>query len=307
MRAVRIHAFGGPEQVVVEEIAQPALEPHHARVRVVAAGVNPVNWAIREHDYNPRGADCVPMTLGQDFAGVIEEVAPGSRAAFDEGDEVFGETWGSFAEHVNVPLRHLVRKPASLDFVTAASLPMPGLTAWQIVVDTARVRRGMRVLIHGAGGSVGSFCAQLAKWKGAHVIATASASSLEHLEAIGVDDVIDYEKESFDERLQDVDVVIEHLGGETQRRSLKVVRKGGLLINLIGEIDRRAVRRAGVEALAFGMEYRRRDLTRVAGLVVSGVIQPHVSKVLPLRKARRALDLNQQNRSHGKIVLRVAA
>src|SRR3974390_2920845 len=138
-RAGRIHAFGGPEQVVVEEIAAPALEPHHARVRVVAAGVNPVDWAIREHEYNPRGADSVPMTLGQDFAGVVEEGAGDSRATFGVGDEVFGETWGSFAEHVLVPVRHLVRKPATVDFVTAASLPMPGLTAWQLVVNTAHV------------------------------------------------------------------------------------------------------------------------------------------------------------------------
>jgi NADPH:quinone reductase-like Zn-dependent oxidoreductase len=307
MRAVRIHAFGGPEQVVVEEIAAPALEPHHAKVRVVAAGVNPVDWAIREHEYNPRGADSVPMTLGQDFAGVVEEVAADARASFVEGDEVFGETWGSFAEHALVPVRHLVRKPATVDFVTAASLPMPGLTAWQLVVNTARVHRGTRILVHGAGGSVGSLCVQLAKSRGAHVIATASASSSRYLQSIGADEVIDYQRDHFETRVHEVDVVIEHLGGETQRRSIAVLRKGGMLINLGGEVDRRAARRAGVEAIAFGMEYRTRDLARVAELVADGVLRPRVSKVMPLRKARRALDLNQQNRSHGKIVLRVAA
>src|SRR4051812_34812975 len=129
MKAVRIHEFGGPERVQVEEIAIPKVTRGTALVRIRAAAVNPVDWAVREHIYNPKGADRLPLTLGQDFAGVIEKIGPSSKkqAGLREGDEVFGEVFGSFAEYALVPLKDLVRKPASLDFNVAAALPMPAL------------------------------------------------------------------------------------------------------------------------------------------------------------------------------------
>ncbi len=307
MRAARIHAFGGPEEVEIEDVPVPKLGPKQALVRVRAAGVNPVDWMAREHIYNPKGMDRVPLTLGQDFAGVVEKIAPGSRTVFEEGDEVFGETWGAFAEYAVVPLSDLVRKPKSLDFVTAASLPMPALTAWQAVIDTARASKNMRFLVHGAGGAVGSFAAQIAKWKKAFVAATASRPSFPFLRKIGVDQIVDYQKQRFEDEVDPVDVVIEHLGGDTQRRSFAVLRRGGMLIDLIGELDRAAARKAGVHGVLFGMRYDTRDLARIARLVDDGVLEPHISKVLSLRDVRRALDLNEHGRSHGKIVLRVAA
>jgi NADPH:quinone reductase-like Zn-dependent oxidoreductase len=306
MKAVRIHAFGGPDKVKLEELDEPRLKSKQALVRVIAAGVNPVDWAVREKIYNPKGADRVPMTLGQDFAGVIEDIAPGARSAFKKGDAVLGEVWGSFAEYVSVPLDALVRKPKGMDFVTAASLPMPGLTAWQVTIDTARAAKGKRFLVHGAGGAVGALVAQLAKWKGAWVAATASAASFDFLRRVGVDQVIDYKRRRFENAVDEIDVVIEHLGGDTQERSLGVMRKGGMLINLIGEIDRDAARRAGVKAVDFGMTYDTRDLKKVVDLVARKMLRPHVTQVLSLEDARRALDLNQRGRSHGKIVLRVA-
>jgi NADPH:quinone reductase-like Zn-dependent oxidoreductase len=238
---------------------------------------------------------------------VVERIAPGSRTPFAVGDEVFGEVWGAFAERVAVPVADLVRKPRALDFITAAALPMPGLTAWQMVIDTAHPRKGKRFLIHGAGGAVGSFAAQLAKWKGAFVAATASRASEPYLRSLGVDEVVDYERQHFEDEVRDIDVVIEHLGGETQQRSFAVLKKGGMLINLMGEIDRAAARKAGVHGVAFGMTYDTDDLARIAGLVTTGTLVPHIADVLPLDQTRRALDLNQQNRSHGKIVLEVAA
>jgi NADPH:quinone reductase-like Zn-dependent oxidoreductase len=304
MKAARIHQFGGSDTVAIEEVEVPKLKPKHALVRVVAAGVNPVDWMVREHSYNPRGADRVPMTLGQDFAGIIERVAPGSRSQFREGDEVFGEAWGTFAEEVSVPVKDLVRKPAGIDFVTAAALPMPGLTAWQIV-RTARVSKRKRVLVHGAGGPVGSLVAQLAKRKGSYVIATASRSNFRFLRRIRVDEVIDYEHGRFEEKVSDVDVVIEHLGGDVQKRSFRVLKPGGMLINLMGEIDRPAARKARVRGVLFGMKYDTRDLARLAALAADGTIDPHVSKVLSLDEVRMGLDMNQRGRSHGKVVLRV--
>ena len=306
MKAARIHAFGGSARVRVEDTPIPRLRKGTARVRIRAAAVNPVDWMVVRKVYNPKGADRVPLTLGQDFAGIVEETSPGTRSRFRKGDRVFGETWGSFAEYAVVPLRDLVRMPASLDFVTAASIPMPALTAWQMVVDTARASPKTVFLIHGASGGVGSFAAQFALWKGARVIATASRSSFAFLKRIGVDVVLDYRRQRFEKLVAGVDVVIDPIGGETQRRSWKVLKKGGMLINLIGEIDRTAARRSGVRAVEFAMRYDTRDLKEIAKLVERGVVRPHITKVLPLARAPHAIDLNENGRSHGKIVLRVA-
>jgi len=305
MKAVRIHEFGGPERVQLEEVAIPKVTRGKALVRIRAAAVNPVDWMVREHLYNPKGADRVPLTLGQDFAGVIEKIGAGSKTSLHEGDAVFGEVFGSFAEYALVPLKDLVKKPASLDFKIAAALPMPALTAWQAIIDTAGAKPGMRFLIHGASGGVGSFAAQFARWKGAEVAATASEPSFDYLRSIGVDPVIDYKRDRFEEKLHDVDVVLDPLGGETQARSWRVLKRTGTLITLIGEIDEDAARRAGVRAIDFGMEYDVEDLEEIAGLVEGGIIKPHISKVLPLDQARQAMDLNQQGNSHGKIVLEV--
>jgi NADPH:quinone reductase-like Zn-dependent oxidoreductase len=306
MKAVRIQRFGKSDMVRIEEMPIPRTKRGQALIRVHAAGVNPVDWMVREKIYNPQGADRVPLTLGQDFSGVIERIPAGSRTRLREGDEVFGEGWGSFAEYIVAPLKDLVKKPRAIDFVTAASIPMPGLTAWQMVIDTAKAKRGMRFLIHGASGAVGSFAAQLAKWKGAEVIATASRPSSGFLRRIGVDKVIDYNRERFEDLVHDVDVVIEHFGGDIQERSWSTLKKGGMLINLIGEIDRSAARKAGVRAVEFSMKYDTDDLKEIARLIERDRIKPHISKVLPLRQARRAMDLNQQNRSHGKFVLKAA-
>ncbi len=306
MRAARIHAFGPSAKVRVEDTSVPRPRKGAALVRVRAAAVNPVDWMVVRKIYNPKGADRVPLTLGQDFAGIIEETGPGSRSRFREGDRVFGETWGSFAEFAVVPLRHLVRMPRSLDFVVAASIPMPALTAWQMVVDTARASPKKVFLIHGVSGGVGSFAAQFALWKGARVIGTASRSSFAFLKRIGVDVVIDYHRQRFEKLVAGVDVVIDPIGGATQKRSWGVLKKGGMLINLIGEIDRAAARRAGVRAVEFAMRYDTRDLRQIARLVEKGVVRPHITKVLPLSRASRAMDLNEHGRSHGKVVLRVA-
>jgi NADPH:quinone reductase-like Zn-dependent oxidoreductase len=305
MKAVRIHEFGGPDQVQIEEVAAPKVTRGNALVRIRAAGVNPVDWMVREHIYNPKGADKVPLTLGQDFAGVIEKIGPGSNTSLREGDEVFGEVFGSFAEYALVPLKDLVKKPRSLDFKVAASLPMPALTAWQAIIDTAEAKPGMRFLIHGASGGVGSFAAQFARWKKAEVAATASEPSFDFLQSIGVAPIIDYKRERFEEKLRDIDVVLDPLGGETQARSWGVIKRGGMLINLIDEIDKEAAKRAGVRAVDFGMEYDVEDLEQIAALVESGAIRPHISKVLPLDQAKQAMDLNQQGKSHGKIVLEI--
>ncbi len=306
MKAVRIHRFGGPSQTKTEQAPIPELKRGEVLVKIHAAGVNPVDWMTRDKIYVPEGIGKLPITLGQDFSGVIARLGPGKHDGFAEGDEVFGESWGTFAEFAAVPAKDLVKKPKNLSFEEAAALPMPSLTAWQVVVDTAKASRGKRFLIHGAGGPVGAFAAQFALLKGADVIATASPPSFHFLKHIGIRQIIDYKTQHFENLVRDVDVVIDPIGGEVQECSWSVLKKGGMLINLLGEIDRAAAKRAGVKPVEFGMEYSTDDLKKIALLVARGKIDPHVTQVLPLSSARRALDLNQKGRSHGKIVLRVA-
>ena len=306
MKAARIRSFGGSEKIHLEEVATPKAKKNEALILVHAAAVNPADWMIREKLYNPEGANHVPMTLGQDFSGVIEKIGKGSRTDFKEGDAVFGEVWGSYAQQIVCPLKDLVKKPDSIDFEVAASIPMPGLTAWQMVTEKAKAVRGMKLLIHGASGGVGSFAAQFAKWKGCTVIATASPPSFDWLRQIGVDEIIDYRKERFEEKVRDVDVVIDPLGGELQDRSWQTLKKRGLLINLVGEIDHAAAKKYQVRGLEFGMRYDTGDLEQITRLIAKGIVKPHISKVLPLDQARKAMDLNQHGESHGKIILKVA-
>lgn len=306
MKAVRIHAFGGPEQVRIEDIPIPSLKSGEALIKIKAAGINPVDWMIREKIYNPEGAKHVPMTLGQDFAGVVDKIAPGSHTSLHVGDAVFGDAFGSFAEYAVVPLKDLVPKPRSLDWPVAASLPIPALTAWQMIIHTAKALPKMRILIHGASGGVGSLAVQFAKWKGAEVIATASKPSFAYLRSIGCDEIIDYKSERFEDTCRDIDVVIDPIGGETQKRSWKVLKSGGMLINLIGEVDEMAARKQGVRGHMFEMKYDIEDLREIAALVDQGLVKPHIAQVLALEEARKALDLNQHNQSHGKIILKVA-
>lgn len=305
MKAARIRQFGGSEQVQLEEVPTPEPQAGEVLVRVYAASVNPVDWKIREHLFNPRGADRVPMTLGQDFAGVITDLGPGA-IVMPVGTEVLGETCGSFAEYVTAPVKDLVGKPALLDFVVAASIPMPGLTAWQSIVDLAHAAADMRFLIHGAGGGVGSYAAQFALLEGAQVIATASAPSFPWLRSLGIRQIIDYQRERFDEVVRDVDVVLDPQGGELQARSWRVIKPGGLLINLTGEVDTQAAARAGVQAVTFAMRYDTGELRDIVDLVERGLIKPHVAQVLSLAEARKALDFSQRGQSHGQIVLKVA-
>jgi NADPH:quinone reductase-like Zn-dependent oxidoreductase len=306
MRAVRINAFGGPDQVQLTDIAEPRPGPGEALVRVHAAALNPIDWMIREHIFNPPGSDQVPLTLGEDFAGVIAGLGPGAPPTLAVGDEVLGEHLGSFADYVAAPARELVVKPAGLDFVTAAALPMPSLTAWQAIVGTARATAGTRVLIHGAGGGVGSFAVQFAKLKGAEVIATTSAPNFAWLHQLGADCIIDYQEQRFEELARDVDVVLDPKGGELQSRSLKVMRRGGLLINLVGQVDAVAAARAGVRAATLRMHFRVDELRHIVGLVEQGLVKPHVAHVLGLDDAPTAMELNRHNQSHGQIVLAVA-
>ncbi|MFE4633302.1 NADP-dependent oxidoreductase [Streptomyces sp. NPDC056773] len=307
MRAVVVSQWGGPEVLTETELDRPEPAMGEVLVRVHAAGVNPVDWKTRASGaLIPWGP--VPA-VGWDVSGTVEAVGLGVTL-FQPGDEVFGmprfpHQAGAYAEYVTAPARHFSRKPASIDHVQAAALPLAALTAWQALTDTAGLRPGQRVLVHAAAGGVGHFAVQIAKALGAYVIGTASAPKHELVRSLGADEVIDYRTTAFEDAVAEVDVVIDAIGGDYGTRSLKVLRPGGHLITLNGPDQ------VPAEAEAFHtgwtlVEPDYAGLRAVAALVEEGKLRPVVDTVLPLAEAAKAHEIGELGRTTGKIVLTVA-
>lgn len=307
MRAVVFTKSGGPEVLELREVDRPEPIATEVRVRVHAAGTNPVEAYIRSGRYplvQP------PAVLGWDISGVVEEVVPGVTR-FEVGDEVFGmprfpRPAAAYAEYVVAPSRQLARKPAGLDHVHAAALPLAGLTAWQALVDAADVKPGQRVLIHAAGGGVGHLAVQIAKARGAYVIGTAGADKHGLLRELGIDEVIDHRAVDFTTAVRDVDVVFELVGGDYAQRSIGVLRPGGLLITAVQRTDRelaKAVTGQGRRFAGIAVEPDHVGLEALAGLVAAGKLRVHVSHTVPLAEAARAHALLESGRTAGKIVL----
>jgi NADPH:quinone reductase-like Zn-dependent oxidoreductase len=276
-------------------------------VKVAAIGTNPVDAYIRSGGF-PLLAP--PAILGWDISGVVDEVSPGATR-FAVGDEVFGmpmfpRAASAYAEYVASPSRQLIRKPASLSHAEAAGLALAGLTAWQGLVDTAGLGAGQRVLIHGAGGGVGHLAVQIAKARGAHVVATASASKHEFVRGLGADEVIDYQKVDFATQARDIDVVLEVIGGDYAARSIDVLRPGGLLLTAVERTNAALAARvvaAGRRFAGIAVEPDRVGLDALVGLVEAGKLRVHVSHQIPLAEVARAHALYAAGGVTGKIVL----
>ncbi|MFF8265961.1 NADP-dependent oxidoreductase [Streptomyces sp. NPDC016562] len=306
MRAVVVSQWGGPEVLTETELERPEPAMGEILVRVHAAGVNPVDWKTRASGaLIPWGP--VPA-VGWDVSGTVEAVGPGVTL-HRVGDEVYGmprfpQQAGAYAEYVTAPARHFARKPASLDHVQAAALPLAALTAWQALVDTAGVSAGQRVLVHAAAGGVGHLAVQIAKARGAYVIGTASAGKHDLLRGLGADEVIDYRTTDFEDAVKDVDVVIDAIGGDYGQRSLKVLKPGGHLITLPGP-DGIPADPQGVHAAWVLVEPDLAGLQEIAALVEQGLLRPLVDTVLPLAQAAKAHEIGERGRTTGKIVLTV--
>ncbi|GAA1655709.1 NADP-dependent oxidoreductase [Nonomuraea maheshkhaliensis] len=315
MRAVTIKEFGGPDVLTVEDVARPEPLPTEVLVRVHAAGVNPVDWKTRV-GHGMAGLQTFPLILGWDVSGVVEKVGFGVTTLVP-GDEVYAMPWfpraaGAYAEYVTAPARQWARKPATLDHVHAAAVPLAALTAWQALVDTARVQAGQRVLITAAAGGVGHFAVQFAWHLGAHVIATASAARHPWLRELGAEEVIDYTATRFEQAVKDVDVVIDLVGDGQDRtgtRSIEVLRPGGLLVAVPGGVSPELVRAAevaGVRATPFLVEPDGPALTTIAGLIDEGQVAVEVAETFPLDQAGAAHARGEAGRTRGKLVLTLA-
>lgn len=230
MLAVRMYSYGGPEVLKFEEVPKPEPGAGEILVKVHAAGVNPVDWKVREGYFKQMVNYKLPLIPGWDFSGVVDTLGPDAER-FEEGDKIFGKADslrdGAYAEYLVIKESDVAFKPKSIDHVEAAAIPTGALTAWQALFDTARLKEGELVLIHAAAGGVGHFAVQLAKWKGATVIGTTSQRNLDFLRQLGVDEAIDYHAMKFETLVKNVDVVLDTIGGDTQKRSWKVLKKGG--------------------------------------------------------------------------------
>lgn len=303
MKAARIHSFGNSDQIKIEESPQPQIKKTDVLVRVHDAGINPIDWKIRE-GFMKTGSPHFPMTLGQDFSGEIVEVGSEVKG-FKKGDRVFGIASGSYAEYVSASPDKIALIPKTMDFETAASIPTAGLTAWQLVIAKAQVKANQTVLIHGAAGGVGSIACQLALWKNAQVVATAAADDIPYLQSLGVKKVIDYKTKRFEEFVKDVDVVIDLVGGDTLARSYQIMKKRGMALSTVGSFKESDAGKFSVYGDNFIMSPNAKDLVELGKLFERKTLKARVSEILPLADAKQAQDINQQGHSHGKVLLRM--
>jgi NADPH:quinone reductase-like Zn-dependent oxidoreductase len=317
MRAVVMTGPGGPETLEVREVERPARVMSEVLVRVVAAGVNPIDAKTRAGRGAFAAIERLPAVLGYDVSGVVEE-APYEAHPLQPGTEVFGmgmvpRLCGSYAEYMSVPSLSLIRKPSVLSHVEAAGVPLAALTAWGMVVDVAKAHEGQRMLIHAGAGGVGHLAVQIAAYFGAHVIATGSERNAGWLRDLGAAEVVDYAHERFEVRSDPVDAVIDLVGNvadDTATRSLAVLRPGGLIVNgPRGSWPTMAeeAAAAGVRATSFQCVPDGARLAVVARLLEAGDIRVHIDRVLDLADAAEAHRAIEEGHTRGKIVLRVGA
>ena len=309
MKAIRIHRFGGPEVLDLEDVPVPQPRENELLVRIHAASVNPVDYKIRRGTVPWVTHEMLPITLGRDLSGTIESGGAGVDA-FRLGEAVYamlgGIDRGSYAEYVVVKPNEAAAKPVRLSHVEAAAVPLAGLTAWQGLFDHGNLQAGQTVLIQGGSGGVGHFAIQFAKVKSATVLTTVSAQNLDFVRELGADRAIDYHSQRFEELARDVDLVLDLVGGETQERSWSVLKPGGILVSALGEPSREKAIQKGLRGMGFRAQPNAAQLTEIGRLIDQGQVRPIVSATCPLAEARHAQEQLERGHLRGKIVLKVA-
>src|SRR5438105_1417804 len=307
MKAVVAHEYGAPELLKFEEVPRPEPKEDEALVRVIASGVNPADPLTLSGKYAREFGTHLPLIPGYDIAGVVEKT--GAKVTnLKAGDAVYGYPTfgGGWAEYVTVKQLEVAAKPKTLNFAEAAAVPMGALTAWQALVDTAQLHPGQTILVHGGSGGVGSFAVQIAKARGARVIATASTANQDLLKQLGADVAIDYMKTRFEEVAKDVDAVLDPVGKETLARSYGVVKKGGIVMSLVARPDPAEIKKRGIRGAGISVHPDSEDLEEIAQLIDAGKIKPIVTQVLPLSEAIAAQQQAATHHTRGKVVLRIA-
>lgn len=328
-----MNRYGGPEVAELREVSRPRPANGEVLVRVHAAGLNPVDFKTREGKLRVVQRYALPIVMGNELAGVVEERGAGVTL-FTEGERVFArvpkDTLGAFADYAVVPEKLLAKMPASLDFDTAAGVPLAGLTALQALRDELHVQKGSRIFIPGGAGGVGTFAIQLAKWLGAEVTTTASPRGRALVERLGADVVIDYTTQAFEDLLRDMDGVFDLLGGETLKESFQVVKRGGKVVSIAGMPEpetarkdlgrgpllvtlfwlasyrlRAAARKHGVSYRYLFMHPSGPELAELAGLIEEKTLEPVIDRVFPFAEIGDAFAYLEAGHAKGKVVVRM--
>lgn len=308
MKAVRIHAYGGQEVLTLEDAPMPQPGEKDVLVRVVASAINPVDWKIRAGYLKDMLPYSFPLILGWDISGVIEAVGSGVTK-FKPGDAVYSRPNilrdGGYAEFIAIDENEVALKPKTITHASAASLPLAGITAWDVLVKTAAIKAGDRVLIHAGSGGVGSLAVQLAKAFGAHVVATTSTKNIPLVKSLGADQVIDYRTQEFDHVVHGMDIVFDTIGGEVQEKSWASLKEGGILVSVVSPPTAgKAAAHSARGAFVF-IQPDAAVLTELAALVDAGKIRPIIAAEFALEDIVKAHALSESGRADGKIVLHI--
>lgn len=309
MKAIVVHEYGGPEVLKYEDVSRPEPKANEVLIRVKAASINPVDVAICKGYLKQFTGNKLPLFLGMDAAGEIEKV--GAKIdKFKVGDPVIafftlaGE--GGYAQFVVAAESEIARKPDAITFEQAAAVPAAGSTAWTALVETGDLKAGQTALIHGGSGGVGHFAIQIAKARGARVIATASTANQDFLRQMGADVAVDYTKQKFEDVAKDVDLVLDTVGEDTLKRSYGVVKRGGMIVSIVDDVDRNELAAHGIRGTTIRTEPNEKTLEELAQLIDAKKITPVISQVLPLSEAGKAHQQIATRHTRGKIVLKVA-
>jgi NADPH:quinone reductase-like Zn-dependent oxidoreductase len=307
MKAVVAHEYGAPDVLKFEKVPRPEPNADEALVRVIASSVNPADPLTLSGKYAREFGTHLPLIPGYDIAGIVEKTGA-NVTKLKVGEAVYGypNFGGGWADYVPVKEWEVAAKPKSLNFVEAAAVPMGALTAWQALVDVAKVQPGQTVLIHGGSGGVGSFAIQIAKARGARVIATASTANQDLLKQLGADVAVDYTKTKFEDVAKDVDVVLDPVGKDTLARSYALVKKGGIVMSLVAGPDPAELKKYEIRGAGISVHPDAEDFTEIAQLIDAGKIKPIVTQVLPLSEAIAAQQQAATHHTRGKVVLRIA-
>jgi alcohol dehydrogenase len=310
MKSAQINRYGGSEVIEINQnTPEPTLSSGKVLVSIKSAGVNPADWKIREGAFQQMIDLQFPFTLGMDFSGVIKQVGEGVSSDFKQGDEVYGQAGvinggsGAFAEMALAETESIANKPKRLSHVEAAALPLVGVSAWRALIENIGLSKGQRILIHGGAGGIGSIAIQLAKYLGAFVATTVSANDEVFVQELGADHVIDYMSQNFEDLLHDYDSVFDTVGGETYKRSFKVLKKGGIIISMLDQPNSELMNQYNVKAIFQFTQADRQRLTKLAEWVDQNNIRVNTDRTFLLDEADKALDYQKDVHPRGKVVL----
>jgi alcohol dehydrogenase len=314
MKSIQINRYGNSDVVEVNNTASvPAVSTGKILVNVKASGVNPVDWKIREGYFQQMVPLQFPSTLGMDFSGIVNQVGGDDMSSvFKQGDEVYGQASvfsggsGAFAELALANKDSIAHKPKSLSHLESAGLPLVGISVWQALVENIGLSKEHKILIHGGAGGIGSISIQLAKHLGAYVATTASTDDKQFVQGLGADHIIDYKKENFEDILQDFDAVFDTVGGETYKRSFRILKKGsGIIVSTLEQPNSELMSQYEIKALFLFSQVNRQRLIKLAQWLDQNNIRVNINKTFPLDEASNALDYQKDGHPRGKVVLTV--